>query len=91
MTMAKWRIHTIHKQEFGSIMFAEDIQLNEWTPAPNRLCSGKKTLASSLTRILLQLWEKFQSTASCSLSSVSLHIYAITQKALQMCSYWGKF
>ena len=37
MTREKWTFHILQKQEFGSIMFAQDIQLNEQTPAPKRL------------------------------------------------------
>ena len=46
----------------------------------------KATLASFLTRLLLQLQEKFPWAASCSLSPGSLHGFSITQKALQTCS-----
>ena len=33
MTTVKWTFHTLQKQEFGSIMVAEDTQLNEQTQA----------------------------------------------------------
>ena len=44
MTRAKWTFHKLHKQEFGSVMVAEDIKFNEQTPAPKHFGSGKQPL-----------------------------------------------
>ena len=48
---ATWTLHKLHKQEFGDIMGAEDIKLNEQTPGP--MLVQKTTLAYFLPRILL--------------------------------------
>ena len=47
MTRANSTFHTLSKQEFGSVMVAEDIQLNVQTPSPMHLCSGKHPLPIS--------------------------------------------
>ena len=47
MTRAKLTLRKCHKQEYGSFMGAEDIQLNEQTPAPMHLGSGKQSLPIS--------------------------------------------
>ena len=44
MTRTKWTFHKLHTEEFGSVKVAEDIQFNEWTPAPMCLGSGKQPL-----------------------------------------------
>ena len=46
-TRAKWTLHNRHNQELGSVMVAEDIQLNEQTPAPVHLGSRRQPLPSS--------------------------------------------
>ena len=46
----------------------------------------KATCSTFRTRLLLQLWEKCQWAASCSLSPGTLHGFSIPQKALQTCS-----
>jgi len=43
-TRAKWTFKKPHKQEFGRIMVAKDIQLNEQTQALMHLVSGKQPL-----------------------------------------------
>ena len=47
MARAKWTFHKLQRQEFGSAMGAEDIQLNEQTPAPMLLSSGMPPLPIS--------------------------------------------
>ena len=46
----------------------------------------KATCSTFRTRLLLQLWEKCQWAASCSLSPGTLHEFSIPPKALQTCS-----
>ena len=43
----KMDISQTSKQEFASILSAENIHLNEWTTAPMHRCSGKQTLCIS--------------------------------------------
>ena len=82
--LSKWTFHKLHKKEFGSVMVAEDIQLYEWTPVP--MLVQRTTLACLLTRILLQVKEKFQCAGPCPLRPGSMHEFSITEMVLQTCS-----